>query len=111
MPAIVDYPQVVHQALEQFGDLFANEPQRDHFAEYLTGLFVAERKNVTAINREFVGITDPSCLKRSVTAGARDVGGPTRPRLECLQEDPDSRYHGRGVIPIDNVLIDHHGDL
>ena len=60
MPAIVAYPQVVREALQRFGHLFANEPQRQHFAEYLTGLFVAERKNVTAINREFAQTTDPS---------------------------------------------------
>jgi len=54
MPAIVEFPTVVKEALDEFGDLFANEPERRHFAEYLTGLFVAERKNVAAINRQFV---------------------------------------------------------
>ena len=28
MPALVDYPHVVKEALSHFGDLFANEPQR-----------------------------------------------------------------------------------
>jgi hypothetical protein len=111
MPAIVAYPQVVEDALEQFGGLFANEPQRRHFAEYLTGLFVAERKNVTAINREFAQTTDPSCLNRFLTEVDWDVGELNRRRLEWLQEDPSTRYHSRGVIPIDNVLIDHDGKL
>ena len=53
MPAIVEFPTVVHEALAQFGDLFANECQRRHFAEYLTGLFVAERKTVLGIHDEF----------------------------------------------------------
>ena len=30
--------------LELFGDVFDNEPARRHFAEYLTGLMVAERR-------------------------------------------------------------------
>ena len=46
MPTTVDFPTLVKQALELFGDLFDNEPARRHFAEYLTGLMVAERKNI-----------------------------------------------------------------
>jgi DDE superfamily endonuclease len=111
MPAIVDYPQVVHEALGQFGELFANEPQRRHFAEYLTGLFVAERKNVTAINREFAQTTDPSCLNRFLTEVDWDVEALNARRLDWLQQDASTRYDPRGVIPIDNVLIDHDGKL
>ena len=44
MPPTVDFPTLVNQALELFGDVFDNEPARRHFAEYLTGLMVAERK-------------------------------------------------------------------
>ena len=111
MPAIVAYPQVVREALQRFGHLFANEPQRQHFAEYLTGLFVAERKNVTAINREFAQTTDPSCLNRFVTEVGWDVQRLNGGRLDLMQEDPSTRYDARGVIPIDNVLIDHEGQL
>ena len=67
MLAIVTFPTVVAEALEQFGDLFANEPERVHFAEYLTGLFVADRKNVSSINRQFAKTTDQSCLNRWLT--------------------------------------------
>jgi hypothetical protein len=35
MPGIIEFPQVVQEALKQFGDLFANQPQRRHFAEIL----------------------------------------------------------------------------
>ena len=66
MAGIIDFPHVVQEALEDFGDLFDNEPQRRHFAEYLTGLFVAARKTVTGINAEFARTTDPSCLNRFV---------------------------------------------
>ncbi len=52
MPAIVEFPTVVKNALQEFGPLFANEPERKHFAEYLTGLMVAHKKNVSAINSE-----------------------------------------------------------
>ena len=111
MPAIVEFPQVVEEAVAAFGHLFANEPQRRHFAEYLTGLYVAEHKNVTGINREFAQTTDPSCLNRFLTAADWDVTALNGARLDFLQQDADTRYHERGVIPIDNTLIDHDGKL
>src|SRR5437588_11747175 len=111
MAGSIDYPQVVQEALRTFGDLLPNEPQRRHFAEYLTGLDVAERKNVTAINREFAQTTDPSCLNRFLTAADWDVTGLNQARLDFLQQDADTRYHERGVIALDNTLIDHDGKL
>jgi hypothetical protein len=111
MPAIVDYPQVVHEALKQFGPLFANEPQRQHLAEYLTGLFVAERKDVTASNREFAQATDPSGLNRFLTEADGDVSALNEARLDWPQQDPDTRPSDRGSIPLDNTLIDQDGKL
>lgn len=111
MPAIVDFPEVVKEAMAAFGHIFANEPERVHFAEYLTGLMVAGRKNVSAINREFVDTTDPSCLNRWLTEVDWDVARLNRLRLDWLQKDPATRYSAQGVVPIDNVLIDHDGKL
>ena len=109
MPGIIEFPQVVQDAVKQFGDLFANEPQRRHFAEYLTGLMVAERKSVLGINREFAQTTDQSCLNRFLTEVDWDVEALNERRLEWLQRDSSTHYTDRGVIPIDNVLIDHDG--
>jgi hypothetical protein len=111
MPSIVEYPTLVQQALQTFGDLFANEPQRQHFAEYLTGLMIAERKTVSGINREFVAPTDQSCLNRWLTEVDWDVQALNDRRLEWLQRDPRTRYSNRGVIALDNTLIDHAGQL
>jgi hypothetical protein len=111
MAAIVDFPQVVQEALRDFGDLFPNEPQRRHFAEYLTGLYVAERKNVSGINREFAQTTDQSCLNRFMTAADWDVSALNQRRLDELQNDPATHYSEQGIIPIDNTLIDHDGEL
>ena len=71
MPGIIEFPKLVQEALAQYGDLFANECQRRHFAEYLTGLFVAERKTVLGIHDEFAQTTDQSCLNRFLTGAAR----------------------------------------
>jgi hypothetical protein len=109
MPAIVAFPQIVQLALEEFGDLFANEAQRVHFAEYLTGLFVAARKTVCGINREFAQTTDQSCLNRFVHHQDWNVEALNRRRLEILQRDPDLRYSEHGTIAVDNTLIDHDG--
>src|SRR6266705_2142624 len=111
MPSIVEYPTLVQQALQEFGDLFENEPQRQHFAEYLTGLMIAQKKNVSAINREFIEPTDQSGLHRWLTEANWDVQALNDGRLEWLQRHPGTRYSRRGVIAIDNTLIDHEGQL
>jgi hypothetical protein len=33
MPAIVEFPTVVKEVLDEFAPFFANEPERRHFAE------------------------------------------------------------------------------
>jgi hypothetical protein len=111
MPGIIEFPQVVRDALAQYGDLFANECQRRHFAEYLTGLMVAERKTVLGINREFAQTTDQSCLNRFLTDAPWDIQALNERRLQELQKDPSTRYSDQGVIPIDNTLIDRDGML
>jgi uncharacterized protein YndB with AHSA1/START domain len=111
MPGIIEFPQVVQDALAQFGDLFANEPQRRHFAEYLTGLMIADRKTVLGIHDEFAQTTDQSCLNRFLTEAPWDVQDLNRRRLELLQTDPSTRSSDHGVIPIDNTLIDRDGLL
>jgi hypothetical protein len=111
MPAIVEFPRVVGDEIERFADLFANEPQRRHFGEYLTGLMVARSKTVTGINAEFMSTTDQSCLNRFVTDAEWDVERLNARRLELLQEDPATRYANHGVIALDDVLVDHDGKL
>src|SRR5215218_7502101 len=111
MPAIVEFPSVVQDLIVQYADLFANAPERRHFAEYLTGLFIAERKTVSAINREFAITTDQSCLNRWMTEVAWNAAALNLRRLDELQRDSATRYTKHGVIPIDNTLIDHDGKL
>lgn len=111
MPAIVALPQVVEELLVQFGDFFPNEPARVHFAEYVTGLLVAERKTVSGIAREFADAPDQSCLNRFLTESNWDVACINAHRLEWLQQDPTTRYRQDGVIALDNTLIDHDGKL
>jgi DDE family transposase len=111
MPAIIEFPTIVEHAVEQFGALFANAPERRHFAEYLTGLLVAAKKNVSGINAEFAQTTDQSCLNRWITEVDWDAAKLNEQRLAWLQADPQTRYAPSGVIPIDNTLVDPAGKL
>ena len=111
MPAIIEFPTLVQEAVEQLGAIFANAPERRHFAEYLTGLLVAEKKTVAGINAEFAQTTDQSCLNRWITAVDWDVAKLHEQRLAWWQADPQTRYAPSGVIPIDNTLVDHRGKL
>lgn len=65
MAAIVQFPAIVEELLKTFVSVFPDKRTREHFGEYLTGLMVAKRKNVSAINLEFAQTTDQSCLKCS----------------------------------------------
>ena len=111
MPAIVAVPTLVEELLVQFGDYFPNEPSRRHFAEYLTGLLVAEHKTVSGIAREFAAPPDQSALNRWLTEAPWDADDINRHRLEWMQQDPSTRFRQDGVIAIDNTLIDHDGKL
>jgi hypothetical protein len=111
MPGIIEFPKVVQDAMADYGDIFSNECQRRHFAEYLTGLMVAERKTVLGINSEFAATTDQSCLNRFLTSADWDVQDLNERRLQEMQKDPSTRYSAQGVIAIDNTLIDRDGLL
>jgi hypothetical protein len=111
MPAIIEFPTLVQHAVEQFGAVFANAPERRHFAEYLTGLLGAEKKTVSGMNAEFAQTTDQSCLNRWITEVDWDAAQLNQQRLAWLQETPQTRYAPSGVIPIDNTLVDHAGKL
>jgi hypothetical protein len=111
MPAIVEIPRIIAEAIPYFENLFANEPQRQHLAEYLTGLIVARRKSINGMHDEFVVTTDQSCWNRFLTESDWDAQALNERRLEWLQQDPATRYMDQGVIALDDVLIDHDGKL
>jgi DDE superfamily endonuclease len=111
MPTIVDFPTIVQEALTVFGSVFDTEAARRHFAEYLTGLIVAEHKTVSGINRECALTTDQSCLHRWLTEVEWDVTALNDRRLAWRQQAPQTRDSGRGVIAIDKTLVTHAGKL
>jgi hypothetical protein len=111
MPAIVEFPKIVQVAVDHFGPMFVNRPERDHLAQYLTGLLIAENKTVSGIAREFADAPDQSCLNRWLTQAPWDPQKLNDQRLQWLQQDSDARYSDQGTISIDNVLVSHDGEL
>jgi len=111
MPIIVDFPTFVQEALAVFGHVFDTKAARRHFAEYLTGLMIAERNTVRGINRECALTTDQSCLTRWLTEVQWAVQTLNERRLAWLQQVPQTRYSSRGGIAIDNTLVEHEGKL
>lgn len=91
MPAIVDFPPVVQEALTIFGALFDPEPARRPFAQSLTGLIVAENQTVSGINRDLALTTDQSCLHRGLTEVEWDVTALHERRLTWLPQAPQTR--------------------
>jgi hypothetical protein len=111
MPTLVDFPTIVQEALALFGDLFDTEPARRHFAAYLPGLIVAENKTIRGINRALALTTDQACLNRWWTEVQWDVTALHERRRAWRQQAPQTRYSVRGVIAIENTLVDHAGKL
>ena len=112
MPTIVDFPTIVQEALAVFGDVFDTEPARRHFAEYLTGLMVAEKQDRQWHQPRVCPHHRPIVLESLADGGG--VGCHRRlndRRLAWLQQAPQTRYSARGVIAIDNTLVDHEGKL
>ena len=78
MPAIVRLPTVVEDALGTFGPLFPNEPERKHFAEYLTGLIIANKKTSPL---SIASLLWPP-ISPVLTAGLPRLNGMKRPSIE-----------------------------
>ena len=111
MPGIIAFPTIVEKAVDEFGRMFANTPERWHFAEYPTGLIVAERKNVSAINAGFSRTADSSYLNRWITRMPWEIEQLDEHRLAWLQGHSSTHCSARGVIAIDNTLVSHGGEM
>ena len=107
---IVTPPTIVQDALDEFlAPQFKNKPQRKHLAHYLTGLMIAENKTVTGMTSEMPNASDQSCLNRFLTEVEWDANAVNKARIDWLQQFDDTKFHSRGVIPIDDVLLDKSG--
>ena len=107
---IVEPPRVVQNAMEEFiAKLFKNKPQRDHAANYLTGLMICPNKTITGMTSEQPNASDQSCLNRFMTEVDWDARKLNEERIKWLQNFDDTKFHHRGIIALDDVLIEKSG--
>ena len=109
---IIQPPAIVQEALDEiFAPLFANTPQRKHFANYITGLMISENKTITGITDEMPNASDQSTLNRFLTEVEWDEKAMNQKRIEWLQQSEDTKFHPRGIIALDDVLLEKSGKL
>jgi len=107
---IVTPPTVVHNAMDAFlAKFFINQPQRDHVANYLTGLMICPNKTITGMTGEQPNASDQSCLNRFMTEVDWDAQKLNEERIAWLQNFDDMKFHERGIIALDDVLIEKTG--
>lgn len=107
---IISPPKIVQGALDEFlAPLFKNNPQRKHLANYLTGLMIADNKTVAGMTSEMPNASDQSCLNRFLTEVEWDEHAVNKARIDWLQQFDDTKFHERGIIAIDDVLIEKTG--
>lgn len=107
---IITVPTIVQQAIDEYlASLFKNEPQRNHLAIYLSGLMISPNKTIAGMTSEFPNASDQSCLNRFITEVDWDEKELNRVRIEMLQEQEETKFHPKGVIAIDDVLLEKSG--
>ncbi len=108
--SIIQPPKIVQNAVDEFfAPLFKNKPQRKHLANYLTGLMISGNKTVAGMTEELPDASDQSCLNRFMTEVDGDVEAINEARIEMMRQSENTRFHKRGVIGLDDVLVDKTG--
>jgi hypothetical protein len=111
MPIICP-PFVVQNAMVEFiAPLLKNQSQRKHFSNYITGLLISDNKTISGMTHEMPNASDQSCLNRFLTGVDWDVQAVNEARIHWLQAFDDTKFHDRGIIALDDVLIEKSGQL
>jgi hypothetical protein len=109
---ILNPPDIVNNALNEFlAPLLKNEPQRKHLANYVTGLMISDHKTIDGMTKEMPNASDQSCLNRFLTEVDWDHEKMNKARIDWLQQFDDTKFHERGVIALDDVLLEKSGKL
>jgi hypothetical protein len=107
---IIRPPKLVQETLDNIlAPLFKNTPQRNHLANYTTGLMISANKTVAGMTNEMPNASDQSCLNRFLTEVEWDEQRMNELRIEWLQQFDDMQFHERGAIALDDVLLEKSG--
>jgi len=109
---VLHHAPVVRSYARNFKDIFANQPEYEHCKNYLTGLFVAERKNYAQIAACLVKGADASNISRFMSSDLWSGPAFNDRRVALISERTkhlDAQH--RGALRIDETLDEHVGTL
>lgn len=112
MIPIYSIPSTVERMYSGYRSCFLTEAQYTHFLRYETGLLMPVKANVESINSLFCGALtrDSSNTHRFLTESDWKEGDVETLRIERLKRHPILRPGKRGVIAIDEVLLEKTGE-
>lgn len=109
MIPLVEIPEIVQHYESFFLDVFSSE-SLENFKRYVSGLIVSENKTVEGINRIFVVDTrNQSSLNRFLTKSNFSVEKLNNARLNILFSNSGTEMKNKGVLSIDDTLLEHKG--
>jgi hypothetical protein len=111
---IVTPPTVVQNAMEDFiAAFFTNPPQRDHVANSVTDLSEQNHRGNdkrTAECLRSVVFESPSKFHNNThDRGGLGCAETNEERIKRLQQFDDMKFHDRGIIALDDVLLEKTG--
>jgi len=110
---IIEIAPIVREHAPYFHALFQNKPQIRHFDNYLTGLITLENKTMSNIARCILDSADKTNLSRFFTDAKWGAAEVNTARLKYMLEQSASQRRKKkdGVLPIDDTLCEHVGNL
>ena len=111
MLPIYEIPPMIHKLYDCYRDCFSTETEYLYFLRYMTGLLIPGKATVDGINTLFCGelSRDQSNANRFMTEGVWEPEVLEQRRVDRLKRHPLLRPGKRGIIAIDDVLLEKTG--
>ena len=107
---IADYSTFVNEKRVYLTSAFEYRSQADNCMRYLTGLMtIAERKNVTSINRPFLNYRNQASLNNFVTDSTWNDDALHQSAIKMVKDEVEKRGIKGGALVIDDTLIEKSG--
>lgn len=112
MLPIYEIPPMIHKMYDCYRDCFSTETEYVYFLRYMTGLLVPGKATVDGINKLFCGelARDQSNANRFLTGGVWEPLELEQRRVDTLKRHPMLRPGKRGIIAIDDMLLEKTGE-
>ena len=112
MLPIYEIPPMIVKLSSCYRDCFSTETEYGYFLRYMTGLLVPGKATVDGINTLFCGelARDQSNANRFLTEGVWEPLELEQRRVDNLKRHPLLRPGKRGIIAIDDVLLEKTGE-